>query len=61
MKKNTYKFLGAGFEVSAIIFIFFIIGNTIDGQLSTNYWSLIVGFFGILYALFSLVKKVKKG
>lgn len=61
MKKNTYKFLGAGFEVSMIISVFFIIGYIIDDKLGTKYWSLIVGFVGILYALFSLFKKVKKG
>ena len=61
MNKNIYKFIGVGFEISGIVFLFFFIGLKIDEKLQKNYYTVILSFLGILYALITLYKKVKKG
>tara|TARA_B100001758_G_C18166722_1_gene482030 strand:+ start:424 stop:609 length:186 start_codon:yes stop_codon:yes gene_type:complete len=61
MNKNIYKFIGAGFEISTIVFLCFFIGLKMDEKLQKNYCTIILSFLGILYALITLYKKVKKG
>ena len=61
MNKNIYKFIGVGFELSAIVFLCFFMGLKIDQKLQKNYYTIILSFLGILYALIALYKKVKKG
>tara|TARA_B100000427_G_C14996918_1_gene372193 strand:- start:81 stop:266 length:186 start_codon:yes stop_codon:yes gene_type:complete len=61
MNKNIYRFIGVGFEICAIVIFCFFIGLEIDQKLQKNYYTLILSFLGILYALITLYKKVKKG
>ena len=60
-KKNIYKFMSAGFEICVIIFSFFLIGIKIDEKFKTKYYGLILSCVGIFFALYILLKKVKKG
>lgn len=61
MKKNIYKFVGAGVEISVIVFLFFFIGFQIDKKMNTELYTILLSFLGIVCSLFSLYKKVKKG
>ncbi len=61
MKKNVYKFISAGLEICIIVFVFFLIGFKIDEKLQTKYYTILCSFLGIIFALFALFKKVKKG
>ena len=61
MKKNIYKFLGTGLEICAMVFLCFFIGFLVDKKLGTEYYVIVLSFFGIVYSLFTLYRKVKKG
>jgi len=61
MKKNIYKFLGTGLEICVIVFLFFFIGLLIDKKTDTDYYVIVLSFLGIVYSLFALYRKVKKG
>ena len=61
MKKNIYKFLGTGFEICAMVFLCFFIGFLIDEKIGTEYYVIVLSFLGIVYSLFTLYRKVKKG
>lgn len=61
MKKNIFKFIGAGLEICTIVFLFFFIGFKIDQKMNTEYYIILLSFLGIVYSLFALYRKVKKG
>jgi len=61
MKKNVFKFIGVGFEITTIVFIFFIVGFEIDKKLRTSFFVIVFSFTGIFISLYTLYKKVKKG
>ena len=56
-----YKFITAGFEISITVFLFFFLGLKIDQKAETEYYVVILSFLGIIYSLYTLYKKVKKG
>ena len=55
-----YKFLSTGFEIAAIVFLFFFIGLKIDQKFDVNYTVVVFSFLGILCSLMILYQKVKK-
>ena len=61
MKKNIYKFLGVGIEICTMVLLCFFIGFLIDKKLGTEYYVIVLSFFGIVCSLFTLYRKVKKG
>ncbi len=61
MKKNIYKFITVGFEISITVLLFFFIGLKINQKTGKEYYVIIFSFLGIIYSLYTLYKKVKKG
>ena len=61
MKKNIYQFIGAGIEMCIIVLLCFFIGFKIDQKMGTKYYIIVLSFLGIVFSLFALYRKVKKG